>query len=116
MEYFIIVFALFVLVIIPLITRQRKIAAVRHFLNRKKQNKENRNMKELATRFIGKECIVYTITAMDSGIKGTITEVSDGGLVVDRKDSIELVNLEYVTRIREWPHNTKGKKKQVILE
>ena len=55
---YIILFALFVLVIIPWITRQRKIAAVRHILNQKKQHKEDSVMKELAKQFIGKECII----------------------------------------------------------
>ena len=48
---YIILFALFVLVIIPWITRQRKIAAVRHILNQKKQHKEDSVMKELAKQF-----------------------------------------------------------------
>ena len=75
MEYFIIIFALYVLVIIPLITRRRRIAAVRHVLKKKKHNKENNAMKELAKQFIGKECIIYTVTGTDPAIKGTIREV-----------------------------------------
>lgn len=48
MGHYTILVALFLLVIIPRIRRRRKIAAVRHILNRKKQNKENIFMKELA--------------------------------------------------------------------
>ena len=107
---YIILFALFVLVIIPWITRQRKIAAIRHILNQKKQHKEDSGMKELAKKFIGKECIIYTVMSMDSGIQGTIKEVTDGGIIVEKKGGIEAVNLEYITRIREWPRNSKGKK------
>lgn len=114
MEYFIIIFALYVLVIIPLTTRRRRIAAVRHVLKKKKHNKENNAMKELAKQFIGKECIIYTVTGTDPAIKGTIREVTDGGIIVEKKDGNEAVNLEYVTRIREWPRNTKGKKKPIL--
>lgn len=114
MEYFIIIFALYVLVIIPLITRRRRIAAVRHVLKKKKHNKENNAMKELAKQFIGKECIIYTVTGTDPAIKGTIREVTDGGIIVEKKDGNEAVNLEYVTRIREWPRNTKCKKKPIL--
>lgn len=114
MEYFIIIFALYVLVIIPLITRRRRIAAVRHVLKKKKHNKESNAMKELAKQFIGKECIIYTVTGTDPAIKGTIREVTDGGIIVEKKDGAEAVNLEYVTRIREWPRNTKGKKKPIL--
>ncbi len=97
-----------------LIQQRRRIAAIRHILNRKKQNRENSYMKELAKQFIGKECIIYTVMSMDSGIQGTIKEVTDGGIIVEKKDGIEAVNLEYITRIREWPRNAKGKKKQVF--
>ena len=68
-------------------------------------------MKELAKQFIGKECIIYTVTSNGDNIQGIITDVADGGIIVQRKDSIEAVNLEYVTRIREYPRNAKGKKK-----
>ena len=71
-------------------------------------------MKELAKQFIGKECIVYTVMSMDSGIQGIIKEVTDGGIIVEKKYGVEAVNLEYVTRIREWPRNAKGKKKQIF--
>lgn len=111
---YIIFLVLLFLIIIPWITRQKRIGAIRHVLNRKKQNKENYAMKELARQFIGKECIIYTVMGMDSGIQGTIKEVSDGGIIVEKKDGIEAINLEYVTRIREWPRNAKGKKKQIF--
>lgn len=52
---YLILFVLVVLVIIPWISRRRRLAAVRHILNRKMQNKENNVMKELAKRFIGEE-------------------------------------------------------------
>ena len=68
-------------------------------------------MKELAKQFIGKECIIYTVTSSGDNIQGIITDVADGGIIVQRKDSLEAVNLEYVTRIREYPRNAKGKKK-----
>lgn len=114
MEYFIIVFALFVLVFIPWITRQRRIAAVRHILN-KKRKKENFNMKELAKQFIGKECIVYTVTSTDGGISGIIKEIVDGGVVIERgTGEKEIINLEFVTRIREYPRNKNGKKKIIF--
>ena len=47
-------------------------------------------------------------------IRGTVKEVTDGGIIVENKEGTEAVNLEYVTRIREWPRNAKGKKKQIF--
>lgn len=111
---YIVFFVLLFLVILPWITRQKKIAAIRHRLNRKKRGEESDAMQELAKQFIGKECIIYTVMGADSAIKGTIAEVSDGGIIVERADGREAVNLEYITRIREWPRNAKGKKKQIF--
>lgn len=67
---YLILLAVLLLVIIPQITRRRRMAAVRHILNQKIQNKENGVMKELAKRFIGEECIIYTITSVDGGVQG----------------------------------------------
>lgn len=114
MESWIIWFVLFVAVILPMITRRKRVAAIGHILAKKKHQKESDAMKELAKQFIGKECIIYTLTGSDTTVKGTIREVTDGGLIVERADGIEAVNLEYIARIREWPRNTKGKKKQIF--
>ena len=110
---YIAVLILIFVVIIPWINRQKRLAVIKH-IKSKKYNKENNAMKELAKQFIGKECIIYTVTGTDSVIKGTVKEVTDGGIVVEKKDGAEAVNLEYVTRIREWPRNSKGKKKQIF--
>ena len=110
---YIAVLVLLFVVIIPWINRQKRLAVIKHIKN-KKYNKENNSMKELAQQFIGKECIIYTVTGTDSVIKGIVKEVTDGGIVVEKKDGTEAVNLEYVTRIREWPRNSKGKKKQIF--
>ncbi len=105
---------LLIIAVVLLLQQRERRAAVKHILNRKKLNKENVAMKELAKQFIGKECIIYTVTGLDQGIQGTVKEVSDGGIIVQKKDGIEAVNLEYITRIREWPRNARGKKKQIF--
>ncbi len=105
---------LLIIAVVLLLQQRERRTAVKHILNRKKLNKENVAMKELAKQFIGKECIIYTVTGLDQGIQGTVKEVSDGGIIVQKKDGIEAVNLEYITRIREWPRNARGKKKQIF--
>ena len=114
---YLILLALFLLVIIPWIMRQRRLAAVRHILNQKKQNKENSEMKELEKRFIGEECIIYTITSNDGSVQGVIKEIDDGGMVIEKKTGeLEIVNLDFVTRIREYPRKKNGRKKGVVLD
>lgn len=116
-SYYLILLAFIFLVIIPMITRQRRLAIVKQFLNRKKQNKENSVMKELAKQLIGKECIIYTITSNDSSISGVIKEVCDGGLIIERKSGEkEIINLDFITRIREYPRKKNGKKKEIVLD
>ena len=114
---YLILLAILLLVIIPQITRRRRMAAVRHILNRKIQNKENGVMKELAKRFIGEECIIYTITSNDGSVQGFIKEIDDGGMVIEKNSGeLEIINLDFVTRIRQYPRKKNGKKKDIVLD
>ena len=72
-------------------------------------------MKELAQKFVGKECLVYTVASDSSVAKGTIKEITVSGLLIDCDGNLQAVNLEFVTRIREWPRKKNGKKKEIIL-
>lgn len=105
-----------ILLIIFWITNDRKkrkiVATLQQIISRKKTNKENKEMKELAKQFIGEECIIYTITS--TVLKGTLKEVTDEGLLLQRSDSLEAVNFDYVISIRNWPRDKKGKKKQIF--
>jgi hypothetical protein len=82
---------------------------------KKRKMEGNTNMKELAKRFIDKECL---ITAFDSNhqFEGVIKEVNDNAILVEKKESVEAINLDFVIRIREYPRNKKGKKKSVVLD
>ena len=72
-------------------------------------------MKELAERFIDKECLIY---AFDSSHQydGVIKEVTDGAILVEKGGKLEAINLDFVIRIREFPRNKNGKKKSVVLD
>ena len=97
--------------------RRRTAAAVWQIQNRRKQNKEILVMKELAKQFIGEDCIIYTITSNDGCLQGVIKEIDDGGMVIERNSGErEIVNLDFVTRIREYPRKKNGKKKGVVLD
>ena len=100
-----------------LLARRRRAAAIKEFLKRKKQNKENNEMKELAKRLIGEDCIIYTITSESGSIQGVLKEVEDGGLVIEKTTGeTEIVNLDFVTRIREYPRKKNGKKKSIVVD
>ena len=117
METFLPLLIILFLVILPLFARRKRAAAVRQFLNRKKQNKESNEMKELAKRFIGEECIIYTITSNDGSVQGVIKEIDDGGMVIEKNSGeLEIINLDFVTRIREYPRKKNGKKKSIVVD
>lgn len=97
--------------------RRRTAAAVWQIQNRRKQNKEILVMKELARQFIGEECIIYTITSNDGSLQGVIKEIDDGGMVIERNSGErEIINLDFVTRIRQYPKKKNGKKKSVVFD
>ena len=44
-------------------------------------------------------------------------EVEDGGLVIEKTTGeTEIVNLDFVTRIREYPRKKNGKKKSIVVD
>ena len=117
METFLPLLIILFLVILPLFARRKRAAAVRQFLNRKKQNKESNEMKELAKRLIGEDYIINTITSESGSIQGVLKEVEDGGLVIEKTTGeTEIVNLDFVTRIREYPRKKNGKKKSIVVD
>lgn len=96
---------------------QQTAAVVRQIQKRIKPDKEKEAMKKLAMQFIGEECIIYTITSSSGSIQGVIKEIDDGGMVIERASGErEVINLDYVTRIRQYPKKKNGKKKSVIID
>lgn len=109
-SYSLMLIAILLLVLVLSQRRKRKIAAIiNHRKNHK--NEEIFKMKELASQFIGKECLIYTVASDSSAEKGVIKEITENGILLDNDGNLQAINLEYVTRIREWPRNAKGKKK-----
>ena len=70
-------------------------------------------MKELAKRFIGEECIIYTITSNDGSVQGVIKEIDDGGMVIEKNSGeLEIINLDFVTCIRQYPRKKEKRKEK----
>ena len=94
--------------------RNRQGTVVREIIKKRKME-GNTEMKELARRFIDKECL---ISSFDSNhqFEGVIKEVSDSAILVEKNGTVEAINLDFVIRIREFPKNKKGKKKSLVLD
>ncbi|MBQ8880022.1 MAG: hypothetical protein IJY69_04190 [Clostridia bacterium] len=72
-------------------------------------------MKELAKRFIDKECLIYSF---DGGrqFEGIIKEVDENAMLIEKNGELEAINLDFVIRIREYPKNKNGKKKSIVVD
>ena len=70
-------------------------------------------MVELAKRFLEKECVIDPV---EHQVIGVIEEVSEGAILLKTESGMQMLNLDFVERIREFPRNKKGKKKSVILD
>lgn len=71
-------------------------------------------MVELAKRFIDKECVIYAFDSNHQFI-GTVREVTDGAILLEKDGKTEAINLDFVIRIREFPRKKNGKKKTIIV-
>ena len=72
-------------------------------------------MKELAKKFIDKECVISYFDGSHQ-YEGVIKEVTDGAILVEKDGKIEVLNLDFVIRIREYPRNKNGKKKAIVVD
>ncbi len=92
--------------------KERNTAVIRKHLRSKRGKKD---MTELIEKYMGKECIIYTCNS-SSQISGTIISCKDSWLEIERNGETDIVNCEYITRIREYPRNKNGKKKSIITD
>lgn len=99
------------LLIVLLMQNQNNKVLIKH-ITKLKIKEEKFLMLELAKKFIDKECLIYTF---NSQLTGVIKEVNNGAILVENKNTIEIVNLDFVVRIREYPLGKNGKKKSFIL-
>ena len=95
--------------------RQQLNAAMYVSAIKRKQKGKNDSMKGKFEYYIGKECQIYTMNSQQ--VAGTILAIEDGWITLqDAKAQQEVVNLDFVLRIREFPLNKRGKKKSVVLD
>lgn len=103
-----------IFIMLFLLLRTRKTVIARKIIKKRKMEDDTK-MIELAKRFIGKACLIYSFDSSHQ-FQGIIKEVSDGAILVENGGTIEAINLDFVIRIREFPKNKKGKKKSLVLD
>ena len=97
-----------------IVLQRRNRIIVKKVINCRKTKGANTEMKELAERFIGKECVISSFDG--NQYRGVIKEVSNGAILVEKDEKLEAINLDFIIRIREYPRNKNGKKKSVVLD
>ena len=100
-------------IILYLLRRNQKLSVINNMKNKKAEDKTK--MIELVKRFINSECIIGVFDDTHQYI-GTIKEVSNGALLIERNGEMEAINLDYVIRIRQYPRTKKGKKKAIVAD
>ena len=108
-------FLLIVLFIILYVSYCNRRSVVARQTIKKRKVGGNIEMKELAKRFIDKECVISSFDG-NHQYEGVIKEVTDGGILVEKDGKVEALNLDFVIRIREYPRKKNGKKKTVVLD
>lgn len=103
----------FILFVVFMVKRREIIITVvrRHL----RQKRGKGNMNEMISKFIGKECLIYTCTS-GSTVTGTIRSYNEGWIEIETNGQCDIMNCEYITRIREYPRNKNGKKKSLVLD
>ena len=84
------------LVILPAQRRRKRTILANKILNNEWENKE---MFELAKRFIEKECIIYAFDG--NQFSGVIKEVTEGAILIEKRGVTEAINLNFVVKIKE---------------
>jgi hypothetical protein len=102
------------IIIFYFLFRSRRTVVARKIIKKRKLE-GNTEMKELAKKFIDKECIIASFDG-NHQYDGIIKEVTEGAILIEKDGKIEAINLDFVIRIREYPRNKKGKKKSVVLD
>ena len=92
-------YILIILIILMALTEEKKRKNWLAKYLKLKQGKENHIMKEAVSKFIDRKCLIYLL---NGEVKGIIREVSDDSLLIETKDGSQIINLNFVMRIREY--------------
>ena len=77
---------------------ERKKVVTANKIIKRKNNGETEKMKELAKRLIEKECVICFYDG--SSHRVIIKEVADGAILAEKGDKTEVINLDFVMRIK----------------
>ncbi len=105
------------LIVVILSARENNIAAA-VIIRKKRKGRSRQEMNELILKYIGKKCIISTMSnSLGGSVTGVIKSVNNTWLEVETQNGqTEIINSEYIVRIKEYPVNKKGKEKKIVLD
>ena len=95
---------IFIFIVLFIIFSKEKQHIIKRIISKKKGR--GNEMLKLAEQFIGKRCIFYTF---NSQVYGTVKEIGENGILIEEKENLQIINPDYIVRMREYPKNKKGK-------
>ena len=100
-------------VVFILIIQRKKVQRILNVLRIKRKKRGNVDMAHIIEKFIGKDCLINL--GSGSTADGVVKSVAEGWVELEGKDgNLQAVNVDYISRIREYPTNKNGKRKVVI--
>ena len=89
-------------------------ARTQSIIKRKIKNRGKIRMNEIINAYLGKDCVIY-LSNSSSVITGNLISLNDNWITVKTKDGNEIINIDYIIRLKEHPVTKSGKKKSVIF-
>lgn len=106
------IFLLFFVVFLSLYYERRRLRNLLNILRIKRKRRE-KPMAHIIESFLGKDCVLNL--ASGGTADGIVKSVSEGWVTLEDQDGkLQAVNMDYVSRIREYPKNKNGKRKMVV--
>ena len=107
-------FTVFIAFLLLLWLSFERSATIRRIIMKKKKRRRIR-MNELISGFVCKDCIVYISASSGTSINGVITSLNENWITVKTAGGEEVINLDYVIRVKEHPVGKNGKKKKIVF-
>ena len=82
--------------------------------NIKRKRGLNQNMNELLQSFVEKDCIIYCVN--NTSVDGIIKDVKENAVLIETREGLQLINIDFITRVREYPKNKNGKRKGFLMD
>lgn len=106
------IFLLFFVVFLSLYYERRRLRNLLNILRIKRKRRE-KPMAHIIESFLGKDCVLNL--ASGGTADGIVKSVSEGWVTLEDQDGkLQAVNMDYISRIREYPKNKNGKRKMVV--